>query len=169
MHNDLDHIKDPLQLISVAIEDVRKFKARARRSRKLKFDVRSWHMISESGVCRACVAGAVMSGTFGVPDNMDCDPTSFHYMDSLKLRLLDAMRDGSILSLMTVKEIVRLLHWSRSWVDVYTKAYQSLTPNQGKNIQNGHLQTWGLLYRRMAQKAHEYGLRLSTGKETTKK
>ena len=156
--NPLTPVKDPIHLMGVAIRDMRNFKRKASTDKKLKFDVKAWHRV-QSGVCYACVAGAVMAGTLEVPDDRSMWPCQFDSYTQNKLFLLDALRmkkpgeSGKITALIKID-----LEWDARWARICLEAIDSLTFRQRCKWWRGHITYWSMVRSRMIQLADKAGL-----------
>jgi hypothetical protein len=75
------------ELIRLALTDLRKVE----RNKNYKVDMNTWH--TPNGVCRVCLAGAVMAGTLGADPTTVAAP-SYYGRDSGKLAALDEVRCG---------------------------------------------------------------------------
>jgi len=146
----LDHVNDPIHLMDIAIRDVREFKRRAKTNNKLVFNVHVWHDITKTGVCHACVAGAVMSGELEVPDDQEARLTHFPSATRARLEFLDNIRMGRFIG--------NPLFPDREWLNPLMLVMEDSPADLMQSLNAGNVAAWEKLRDKVVETADELDL-----------
>lgn len=90
--NNLDHITNLTDLLTLAIEDMKIIKSNPR----YNFNVSYWHRppMSDNDRCTVCVAGSIMANTLKAPIEECFSPLIFDRKTELKLSMINLIRTG---------------------------------------------------------------------------
>jgi len=135
----LDHIKDPIHLIEVAIRDTAALQARAVTDPFVTFDVEVWHSVTEAG-CAMCMAGAVMAGELAIEDDVNIVPMQLEDgPTACKLRLINEIR---VANTPEIESAMELLGWDEDWTSTIEYVFDRMSEESLEDLKYGDLSAW---------------------------